>query len=105
MSASTLTFAGLERAYDIYLHSLQPSKESYILALGFQVVAILVGTIFNYELNKRFTWRDKNLRESKTSDPRSPLRSGFASIERDRDRASSTEQLPTNAGGYEGQVR
>jgi dolichol-phosphate mannosyltransferase len=68
MSASTLTFAGLSRAYHTYVHPIQTTKESYILALGFQLVAILVGTVFNYELNKRFTWRNKNLRDSKTSD-------------------------------------
>jgi dolichol-phosphate mannosyltransferase len=63
MSASTLTFAGLARAYHTYLHTVQPAKESNILALGFQLVGILVGTVFNYELNKRFTWRDKEVSE------------------------------------------
>ena len=91
MSASTLTFAGLTGAYRTYLHTVQPVKESYILALGFQLVAILVGTVFNYELNKRFTWRDKTLGESKISDPKSLSRNSFASMEESPDQASSTE--------------
>ena len=68
LGASTLTFAGLTRGYDIYLRPLQLSKESYILALGFQFVAILVGTFFNYQLNNRFTWRHKDVRTRKVSD-------------------------------------
>jgi len=92
MSASTLTFAALTRAYDIYLHPLQPSKESYILALGFQFVAILVGTVFNYELNKRFTWRDKGVSESKFSDSKSFSRDDFVSMEKKPDQARSTER-------------
>ena len=91
MSASTLTFAGLTGAYHTYLHTVQPVKESYILALGFQLVGILVGTVFNYELNKRFTWRDKTLGESKISDPKSLSRNSFASMEESPDQASSTE--------------
>jgi dolichol-phosphate mannosyltransferase len=69
--ASTLTFAGLTHGYEVYLHPVPPSKESYILALGFQLIAILIGTVFNYELNSRFTWRDKKVTESKVSDPAS----------------------------------
>jgi dolichol-phosphate mannosyltransferase len=64
MSASTLTFAGLTLANHTYMHGGPGTKESYILALASQLVAILVGTAFNYELNKRFTWRQKDLRES-----------------------------------------
>lgn len=59
LAASTLTFAVLMRSSDIFLHPLQTFKESYVLALAFQLVAILVGTVFNYELNSRFTWRAK----------------------------------------------
>jgi dolichol-phosphate mannosyltransferase len=68
MSASTLTFAGLTGAYHTYLHTVRPVKESYILAMGFQLVAILVGTVFNYELNRRFTWRDKEVSERRCSE-------------------------------------
>lgn len=68
MSASTLTFAGLTFAYHTFLDIAQGTQEPYILALGFQLVAILAGTVFNYELNKRFTWRDKNSSDSKASD-------------------------------------
>ena len=68
LSASTLTFAALTYAYNIYLHSFHWSKESDIVALGFQLAAILVGTIFNYELNKRFTWRDKCVNGKISSD-------------------------------------
>ena len=91
MSASTLTFAGLTRAYHTYLHTVQPAKESYILALGFQLVAILVGTVFNYELNRRFTWRDKDVSESQFSGPESPARNNFVSMEGNPDQANSTE--------------
>ena len=69
--ASTLAFAGLMQGYDVYLHPVQPSEQSYILALGFQLVAILIGTVFNYELNNRFTWREKKVTERKLSDPAS----------------------------------
>jgi len=58
LSASTLTFAGLTRFYGLNLY--HSSKEWYIVALGFQLIAILIGTIFNYELNKRFTWRNRD---------------------------------------------
>lgn len=71
MAASTLTFAGFTRFYHTYLQSGRSPKESYIFALGFQLVAILVGTVFNYELNRRFTWREKVASEKKTSDPKS----------------------------------
>ena len=70
--ASTLTFAGLTHMYDLNRH--QASKESYILALGFQLIAILVGTVFNYELNKRFTWRDKEVGEKGFSPLQNPSR-------------------------------
>ena len=81
MSASTLTFAGLTGAYRTYVHTVQPAQESYILALGFQFVAILVGTVFNYELNKRFTWRDKDVSESKVSNPKNLSPNDFVSME------------------------
>jgi len=68
MLASTLTFAGLTYAYRTLLDTLQGTEAPYIMALGFQLVAILAGTVFNYELNKRFTWRHKNPSDSKTSD-------------------------------------
>ncbi len=64
MSASTLTFAGLTLAWHTSLHTVQSEKESTILALGCQFVAILAGMVFNYELNKRFTWHDNDLRDS-----------------------------------------
>jgi dolichol-phosphate mannosyltransferase len=82
MSASTLTFAGLTVAYHTYLRPGQTAKESYILALGFQLVGILVGTLFNYELNKRFTWRDRDVSESKVSDPKSSSRNDLVSVEK-----------------------
>lgn len=91
MSASTLTFAGLSGAYRTYLHAGQPDKESYILALGFQLVAILVGTIFNYELNRRFTWRDKDVSQSKFSDPKSSRETTLFRWKENPDQASSTE--------------
>jgi len=92
MSASTLTFAGLTRAYHTYLHPLQSSNQSYILALGFQLVAILVGTVFNYELNSRFTWR-KNAKEGKLSKSLSQNDWGTPSRNAARERRSSTELL------------
>jgi dolichol-phosphate mannosyltransferase len=91
MSASTLTFAGLNGAYRTYLHTVQPAKESYIIALGFQLVAILVGTVFNYELNRRFTWRDKDVSESKFSDPKSSRETTLFRWKENPDQASSTE--------------
>ena len=84
MSASTLTFAALTRAYHTYLNNVQPGKGSDILALGFQLVAILVGMVFNYELNRRFTWRDKNVSENKSSDRKSLSRNDFVSMEESR---------------------
>jgi len=60
LSASTLTFAGLSQAY-LHLRPNHLSKGPTIAALLFQLAAILVGTVFNYELNKRFTWRDKSV--------------------------------------------
>jgi len=91
LSASTLTFAGLVRANDIYLHTPQSSKESYILALAFQLIGILVGTLFNYELNRRFTWRHETVSESKCSDAQSLPRTGLVSMEKNPNLASPTE--------------
>jgi dolichol-phosphate mannosyltransferase len=71
MSASTLTFAGLTRADRAYLRTVHSAADSYLFALGFQLIGILVGTVFNYELNKRFTWRDRNSSESKIPGPAS----------------------------------
>jgi dolichol-phosphate mannosyltransferase len=103
MSASTLTFAGLTRVYHTYLNNVQPGKGSDILALGFQLVAILVGMVFNYELNRRFTWRHKDGSESKVSDPKSPAGNDFASIEENPDEGSSSEhdfrQMPVVVKG------
>jgi dolichol-phosphate mannosyltransferase len=67
LSTSTLTFAGLTHIYDLELY--HASNESYILALGFQLIAILVGTVFNYELNKRFTWRNKRVGDIELPNP------------------------------------
>jgi dolichol-phosphate mannosyltransferase len=89
MLASTLTFAGLARAYQTYLHPVQSSKESYLLALVFQLVAILVGTVFNYELNSRFTWGTKGRIAKKV-----PKVTSLAHNDRDAlKRQSSTELL------------
>ena len=90
LSASTLTFAALTGAYHKYLHSFQPGKESYILALGFQFVAILAGTVFNYELNHRFTWRDKSASKSKLPDSEDLAREALVPTEQNPDQASST---------------
>ena len=57
--ASTLTFAGLSYGFHRF-PVVGSGHESKQLLLGFQLIAILVGTFFNYELNKRFTWRDYN---------------------------------------------
>jgi dolichol-phosphate mannosyltransferase len=81
LSASTLTFAGLTHAYGVYLGLPQSSKQATILALGFQLIAILIGTVFNYELNKRFTWREKNVSESKLADPNRPVHSASIPVE------------------------
>jgi dolichol-phosphate mannosyltransferase len=95
--ASTLTFAGLIHAYHTYLHPLQSSREPYILALGFQLVAILVGTAFNYELNCRFNWREKkDVSEKKLSAPKSLSQKdrGKPSSSAPEERASSPGYLP-----------
>lgn len=75
MSTSTLTFAALTHAYYSYLSTSQRAQGSYIIALGFQLIAILVGMVFNFELNKRFTWRDKDSRDSMTVDVQPTQRS------------------------------
>jgi putative flippase GtrA len=105
MLASTLTFAGLTSAYHNFLHTAQGTKEPYLMALGFQFVAILAGTVFNYELNKRFTWRDKNSSESKTSGApwvqkgRAELES--ASLERDaQGAAGQTKVNESSVNGF-----
>jgi dolichol-phosphate mannosyltransferase len=81
MFASTLTFAGLARASYTYLHNALPARESYIPVLGFQLVAILVGTIFNYELNRRFTWRDKSGSGKRSSDHKSSSKATLFTVE------------------------
>jgi dolichol-phosphate mannosyltransferase len=91
LSASTLTFAGLTHAYATYLGLLLWSKKATILALGFQLISILVGTVFNYELNKRFTWRDKNISGSTFSSRNSPVHSALISVEEKNSRANSPE--------------
>jgi dolichol-phosphate mannosyltransferase len=58
LSASTLTFAAL--SHGLHRHFSQQLTGNYLkpIILGFQLVSILVGTFFNYELNRRVTWRD-----------------------------------------------
>jgi dolichol-phosphate mannosyltransferase len=95
--ASTLTFVGLTRAYHTYLYPVQSSKESYVLALGFQLVAILVGTVFNYKLNSRFNWREKkDASETKSSEGQtlSQKYRGTPSSSTTQERVSSPEYLP-----------
>ena len=65
--ASTLTFAWLTQAHDTYAQPLHSSTRSFLLVLGFQLVAILVGTVFNYKLNSHFTWREQKAMERKFS--------------------------------------
>jgi dolichol-phosphate mannosyltransferase len=73
MLASTLTFAGLSLADKANVVHFRSSEAQYALAGGCQLVAILVGTIFNYELNKRFTWRNRRSAESLSQTVRQAL--------------------------------
>jgi dolichol-phosphate mannosyltransferase len=91
MLVSTLTFAALTLGYGSYPHTAQTTKGPYILALVFQLVAILAGTVFNFELNKRFTWRGTELRGSKTPDAQRLSGNGSVSVGREPDGARSTE--------------
>ena len=95
LSASTLTFAGLSPAHGNYVHSLQPARESYVLALAFQLIAILVGTVFNYGLTSRFTWRQKDM-PKKLSDTTRLSRNDLNSVEENPDQASA---VPENRVG------
>jgi hypothetical protein len=65
LSVSTLTFAPL--SYSFHRHFSQQLVRNYSkpIILGFQLVSILVGTFFNYELNRRVTWRDMAKRKAK----------------------------------------
>lgn len=81
LSASTVTFVGLTRVHDSYAHPIRPSKESYVLILAFQLGAIVVGTVFNYKLSSRFTWREKDVTESEVSDRDGCSSDEFASVE------------------------
>ena len=56
--ASTLTFAGLSYGFQHHFSKAQFDIDSKLILLGFQLVAILVGTCFSYELNRKFTWKD-----------------------------------------------
>jgi dolichol-phosphate mannosyltransferase len=94
--ASTLTFAGLTHIHDLNLH--QASKESYILALGFQLIAILVGTVFNYELNKRFTWRDKEVGEKSLSPLQCPSRNAGHGATAASDSRQPTQVVSVKSG-------
>jgi dolichol-phosphate mannosyltransferase len=90
MSASTLTFAVLALAYHNYLHTVQRASESYILTLGFQLAGILVGTVFNYELNKRLTWRNKRVEREQDARSKGSLSRHSASMEENPDQPSLT---------------
>jgi putative flippase GtrA len=48
--------------------------------MAFQLAAIAVGTVFNYELNKKFTWNDELLKGTLASDEKcaQTLRKGEA---------------------------
>jgi dolichol-phosphate mannosyltransferase len=65
LSASTLTFAALSYGFHRHFSQQQTGNDSKPLILGFQLVSILVGTFFNYELNKRITWRHLSKRKAK----------------------------------------
>jgi len=91
--ASTLTFACLTRVYDTYTQPLHRSKGSFLLALGFQLVAILVGTVFNYKLNSQFTWREKKARDRKFSGFKSLSQNGCS-----RQTRSAIPERPSSLG-------
>jgi dolichol-phosphate mannosyltransferase len=57
IAISTLAFAVLAVGYRAYLHLPASAVISYPLALGIQLVAILLGTALNYKFTSRFTWR------------------------------------------------
>jgi dolichol-phosphate mannosyltransferase len=54
---SMASFAGLSHAFRAMLSAPAATPGVKSLALGIQLISILIGTFFNYELNKRFTWR------------------------------------------------
>jgi dolichol-phosphate mannosyltransferase len=94
LSATTLTFAGLKRAYDLYSQSIHPAGGSYVIALAFQLIAILVGTVFNYELTSRFTWRHKDASESQAADPGGQSRKNdLASVKESADRVRAVTEI------------
>jgi len=68
MLASTVTFATLGFAFRDFLQSLRSATEIYGITMAFQLAAIAVGMVFNYELNKKFTWNDDLLRGNRASD-------------------------------------
>lgn len=90
MSASTLTFAGFSHAYNDYLHAAQRASEPYILILGCQLAGILVGTVFNYELNKRLNWRDKKVEREREFRSNGSLSRHSTSMEENPDHPSLT---------------
>jgi dolichol-phosphate mannosyltransferase len=63
LSVSTLTFAGLSYGFHRYFDQSPIGNYSKLSVLGFQLVSILVGTFFNYPLNRRVTWRDTTKRK------------------------------------------
>jgi dolichol-phosphate mannosyltransferase len=58
LSASTLTFASLSYGFHRQFYEQLTGIYSKPIIVGFQLISILVGTFFNYELNRRVTWRD-----------------------------------------------
>jgi dolichol-phosphate mannosyltransferase len=89
LSASTLTFAGLSHVYDVRLHSQYSTGHSNMVALGFQIAAILVGTIFNYNLTSRFTWRNEDESETILADPADHSRDHLLPVKETPDQASA----------------
>ena len=59
LAVTTATYAGL--AWSLARFSVLPEGAAvsvFLTRMACQFVAILLGTYFNYELNKTFTWSD-----------------------------------------------
>jgi len=56
--ASTLMFAALSHGFYRQFSTHLIGNYSGPITLGFQLTSILIGTLFNYELNRRVTWGD-----------------------------------------------
>ncbi|MGB6687206.1 MAG: glycosyltransferase family 2 protein [Terracidiphilus sp.] len=89
LTASTLTFAGAQQAFERFWHV----RESFAQAVATQLFAILIGSVLNFEISTQLNRRRSGETDSHAQPPSTPLQNSPISAEEDKNHAP---MLPKN---------